>query len=363
MLKDEESGLFIWRIVQGKIPFNTSWGDYYLGVPSVQTRYKAEEIYKETLQLGELYGLYSTNELQDILLGKYNIYAYKYGLSIWTPEQESKLNTLKEDIEKLKIGIFESQLYTNKKEATRKLLRTAEKEYIKLSHIKHGLDSFSYEGLAIMHRQVCLIAGSIQDKEGAYVLGENWSSCSRSDRLVDFALLKFTENVIPERTFRFLARNEPWRTMWASRKVDGLFNVPSIQMTDEQRTLVLWSQFYDNIYESPDCPSDSVLEDDDAIDGWVIVQRKKREKDQLSLTIEGKMSDKIKNADEIYVVAENAEQAKKIESLNTISAQIVKKQRLNKVKKEGVVKEVEFGDVQMKLKQELLKMQKERMNG
>ena len=37
---------------------------------------------------------------------------------------------------------------------------------------------------------------------------------------------------------------------------------------------------YDNVYESHERPNDKIIEDDDCLDGWFIVQRRKHEKDK-----------------------------------------------------------------------------------
>ena len=39
--------------------------------------------------------------------------------------------------------------------------------------------------------------------------------------------------------------------------------------------IVIWSKMYDNVQESIDAPIQSVMEDDDALDGWFIVQNRK----------------------------------------------------------------------------------------
>ena len=44
------------------------------------------------------------------------------------------------------------------------------------------------------------------------------------------------------------------------------------------KNIVMWSQLYDNVQESMDAPTKDVIKDDDLLDGWLIVQGKKREK-------------------------------------------------------------------------------------
>ena len=44
--------------------------------------------------------------------------------------------------------------------------------------------------------------------------------------------------------------------------------------------MVSFSRMYDGAYGSPECPPDKVIEDDDMFDGWLIDQRRTREKEQ-----------------------------------------------------------------------------------
>ena len=110
---------------------------------------------------------------------------------------------------------------------------------------------------------------------------------------------------------------------------------------------------YDRIHESPDCPSEGVLDDDDMLDGWLLVQRKKREADQKKQEVEGAVNTKIANADEIYVKVESYEDAKKIDLLNPSHVNRTKRQRLQQLKEKGVIKEQEFKDVQLKRSMEM----------
>ena len=65
----------------------------------------------------------------------------------------------------------------------------------------------------------------------------------------------------------------------------------------------MWSSLYDNIQESPDCPSNEVINDDDMLDGWMIIQKRNREQAKLQKDAENKFGNKkISNADEVFIV-------------------------------------------------------------
>ena len=77
-------------------------------------------------------------------------------------------------------------------------------------------------------------------------------------------------------------------------------NLPDREMTFDQRNICVWSRMYDNVQESHECPSEDVLNDDDLLDGWFIIQRKKQEHDKLVSEVEGMTNnEKIANSEEI----------------------------------------------------------------
>jgi hypothetical protein len=86
-----------------------------------------------------------------------------------------------------------------------------------------------------------------------------------------------------ESMIRFLARSDTWRTIWANQGLgfDLFAKHKDADLTHNQRNLTTWSKMYDNIQESMECPSDSVIEYDDMLDGWFLIQKDNREKEKM----------------------------------------------------------------------------------
>ena len=95
------------------------------------------------------------------------------------------------------------------------------------------------------------------------------------DSFLDLILSKINEHRIDESEYRDLARNEPWRSYWNIAK-SSVFGIPVIDFSEEQKTLCVWSKVYDNVYESSECPPENCINDDDYLDSWFIIQRRKR---------------------------------------------------------------------------------------
>ena len=100
-----------------------------------------------------------------------------------------------------------------------------------------------------------------------------------------------------------------------------------------------------------DCPTDDVIEDDDLLDGWFVVQRKKREKERAESDFDSStQNEKIKNSGEIFVVASNKEEVNKVDMLNDVHGNTIKKQRMATIKsKDGVTSDLEFQDVKINM--------------
>jgi hypothetical protein len=130
---------------------------------------------------------------------------------------------------------------------------------------------------------------------------------------------KYQSNMITAETFRKIARSNKWRQMWnASKKRNDVFGKPAIDLDQFQLSLISFSSMYDNVYESPDQPNEKVIEDDDCLDGWFISEKRKREKEKKQAEVDKMLEgSKVAGSDEIYLVANDSQEAKEIYGLNS----------------------------------------------
>src|SRR5690606_2327455 len=112
---------------------------------------------------------------------------------------------------------------------------------------------------------------------------------------------------------RRIARNDPWRSHYTLCK-ENPFNKNVVDYSDEQRTHILFTKMYESAYEHPECPPEDVMNDDDLFDGWMIKERRKRESDKNAQEMDRRIgkSSKIKNSQEVFVMARDRDDAKKI---------------------------------------------------
>jgi hypothetical protein len=298
---------------------------------------------EDELELQEAYIEAYDNALKDSIQTEEEMISWMKSSGLWSDDEEQKMEKITKDIEKLKIEIFSNRTNDRLRETVRAYLRAAEKGLQKLQEKKMTYYSNTCEGLANSEKLHLFI------KKCTYLNGELFDFKSTS---ITHVLNSYYSQVCSESTVRYLARSEPWRSLWALYGLNTftLFANKDRNLSIDQRNIITWSKMYDNVYESMDCPSDDVIEDDDLLDGWFAVQRKKRENNRAQSEIDQRISnDKIKNSSEVFLMAHSSAEAQKINSLNDDQATFIKKQREELIKKKGVVSQQEFRDEQMRL--------------
>lgn len=316
-------------------------------------RYLATELYKEFYEEALDSGLYDDNEYKDFLLNN----------NLWDAQREAKLKSLSEDVEELKVRMFSSSFNTQSMLTARKVLAAVKVDMNKLYYQKVMYNHISASGFAEMERNKFLLAMSLFKKDKPVVTEDSYWKFPFY--ILSQVISIYKDTRFNEVHFRWLARNEPWRSYWLAKKTENsLLNIPSVDLNDEQRTLVIWSNVYDNVYEHPEQPSQAVINDDDLLDGWFIVQKRKREKEiNVSEANQILGNDKIKNSPEIFIPASSEEDMRKISSLNDTTADMAKRSKFNAVQKHGTVSEANLPDVRMELQQQYNQMYVDKVKG
>jgi hypothetical protein len=242
---------------------------------------------------------------------------------------------------------------SNELAAARKVLSLAKNDTVNLLEEKNFFNHLSATGFAEIEKNKFLLSFSLFDKKNQLIFDDEiyWQQQSY---ILEQVIHQYRDKKIGEQEVRWLARNEPWRSYWMTKKLEkSFFGSCSIELTEEQRNIVVWSSIYDNIYENPNQPPEFVINEDDLIDGWMIIQRRKREEDINKGSVQDYFkgnNDKINNAGEVFIPVNTIEDAGRVSKMNDLDAEISKKKRLNQIRKEGQVQEVNMRDVQMDLR-------------
>ena len=240
---------------------------------------------------------------------------------LWTIHDNKKEDGLKKDIERLKVEIYNARDNITLANSLRKYIRAGESQLTSHLNKKYIYHQNTCEGIAAAERLSWII------KNTTYFNGKLYNFEELS---LQYAVDEWQSHFISESKSRELARTDPWKSLWITRESSGssLFaNPPNTELTYNQKNILIWSQMYDNIQESMECPNKEVIEDDDMLDGWFIIQHQKRERDRTEKEFENSTkNEKIKNASEVFVVS-TREKAEKINNMNDMNAKIIKQQR------------------------------------
>lgn len=322
-----EKEMLVNRIVSGVHIYEICGSEYIVRPPTRIEKYKGDNIYKKTLVSARRIAI-----SEDSLNSMMKIRGY------WTDQDEVDLKKLIEQLDKMKIILYEN---FDKDDASqiRKKIKLDKEGIEELTKRKYEYSSYTDEWVATCAKQRYLLSCSVG---------------SDLESIIDIVLTKMREEAISESQFRELARSEPWRNIWESREVGNLFDVPVCDLTNDQRRLVLYSLMYDRIYEHHERPSEDIIEDDDALDGWKLIQKQKVHKDKIDRQIEEKLSNnKIAGAQEVIIPISNDDELKAVNGLNDAGAKIVKRNREVQVSQKGAVAHEDFIDQQLLIREGL----------
>jgi len=213
----------------------------------------------------------------------------------------------------------------------------------KIHFSKQNFFSNTLEGYASSIKNEYIVCNTLyKDDELVFGYSNNYKSYTLFNSLVQH----IDGMIITTESFKKLARSDVWRTYWNACKHNTLFDKASINLTDEQRALINISRMYDNIYEHPECPDDPVIEDDDALDGWMILQKRKNEKAKKQSQFDNN-NPKLKNAGEIFMMAQEPEDISAISQMNNIESAAAAKEKLSYIKhnQDKLVQDGELPDV------------------
>lgn len=335
--------LLVSRIITGFFRCKIEEKVYLLKQPNRHIRHISQEIFLESFEEAELEGLYNQEELE----------FFMYSNNVWDEKKEEMIKKIPKDIEEFKVELFRAGFDIDLKKEIRRLLFIAKEKLSALQKEKNFYNHLSCEGIASMNKIRYLVGKGLTHENGKLVW-EKEDFWKQTDPLLEDAITLSIENRIHDFEFREIARGDPWRSIWSCRKSENsLFGVSAVDLTDDQKNIIVWSQLYDNIYEHPEVPSQETIDEDDALDGWLILQRRKRnQRDAQSEVNQLLGNEKIKNSKEIYIIAKNKKDVDKINSLNNLEAKNTKKERSEALKKHGELREQDMPDtareIQMK---------------
>ena len=335
-MKQHEREYFVSRLRSGVYCVNHNNISLKVVTPTLEDEFQANEAHKIAYQ----------QALDDDQMTEEEMLDWMRYRELWKEEDDNKLEGLEKDLERLKVEIFNNRYKEKLRDQIRKYIRAGEEQYSKHHNKKYDLQSNTCEGIAALEKSVELI------KRCTFIGNEpfDFQSIDLND-----VLMIYHSMLLSEKQVRELARNEPWKALWTlnDTKTVNLFMNQDRELSIDQKNILIWSRMYDNIQESMDCPSDDVIADDDMLDGWFIIQRRKQEKERAEKELDSSMKNsKITNADEVFVMAGSQKDVDRINTMNSTTGQMTKKERMAVIQQKGDAKDLDFRDQQLKVRRQ-----------
>jgi len=334
-MKQYEREYFVSRIRSGVYIVDYNGVKLKVLPHTIEDEFEANQIYMETFNSAAEDGLKTFDEMHEWIVSK----------GLWTEKDDEREEGLKKDLEKLRIEIYKARNSHSNRETIRKYIRAGEQQQLEHLTKKHVYQENTCEGLAILEKSLellrrCTYVGKELFDFGSIDIKDIWGFVN--------------SQTCDDTQLRELARSEPWRSTWSLRESGGysLFCHNDRELTIEQKNLLMWSRMYDNIQESTDCPSEDVIEDDDMLDGWFLIQQKKRDKEKAESDFDKMNNSKLKNADDIFIMAGSQKDVEKIDSMNDTHGKMTKKERAASLRHKGSMEQHEFRDEKLKLRQQ-----------
>jgi hypothetical protein len=334
------------RILAGKKIFSYQNSQYEIRKPSLKIKVEADILYQET---------YENNLFNDFILLE-DVPFLCIDIGLISHNYEQSLKDYEKRLEGAKLDYFSFYANIEKRKKNKVKINNIKQQYQSYLDKVHYLDHISLEHYCSKAKNEFIIVNTLYYYNTDNLVFDN---CNSIDYVYFNNLInEINHDTIDMDKFKEICRSEYWRNLWSDSK-HSLINDPVCDWSEEQKTLCSLSRMYDRIYEHPECPSDDIINDNDALDGWMIDQRRQNLKQKQEKGVNNMLSEKVKNSSEVFLMANNREQADSIIDFNDQQGRNRLEQKLNIIKSsQGPVLETQFPDVQQEIIKQRSKQQR-----
>lgn len=342
-MNDNDRELLLYRIISGKSIFFYSNEEYILLSPTLDIKYKASLMYDNIINEEKYQEWFREDNAEYVMIS----------LGIWTIHTKKHLSDFETLLDNLKVELFNNFMMPSKTKDIRKKIKQTKENIAKIYSSKNNFMSHTLEGYASSVKNEYIICKTLY-KNNKLVFDTN---DAKSYTLFNNLVHHIDKNMITTEQFKELSRSSLWRGYWNAGK-NNIFNKSVSLLTDEQKALLNISRMYDNIYEHPDCPDDKIIEDDDALDGWMIVQKRKNDNDKKKAQFDA-ANPQLKDAGEVFVMSSSKEDIDSVVSMNTLEAKSSMQEKFAYINDKKMVEDGELPDVRRDVKSALFQMKQQ----
>lgn len=332
---------YINTIISGIVIFKVGKEYIYIKPPSAEEKAFADFFSKEQYEDALMDGIWTQEEAEKHLIS----------IGQLDEDYESQFKQIDEAVENMKVDYFNHFYDSTTKGYIKRNLEKQQQRYEDIYNKQYVFFDKTCDYL----KKYSFLSYIIQ-KNAYHMDGELASLYYPIQSIYNKYLV---ENNSLGQKIREIAKSTEWKNRWYSSKLDTFENDLSC-LTDLQISVVSWSMYYDGVYQSMDKPSEDIIEDDIAMDGWSILEKRKRKEEEKKRSAEKMLPDNLKKAGEVFIPARNQKQASDIMSLNGMESKHKISSLKRDLEKHKVVDEANLTSTRKELQMEALRMQKDR---
>jgi hypothetical protein len=307
------------RVLSGKVYLRVSDDLVCVHPPDAELRYLADflsqDVYDEAIRAGSL----TLQELEIFLRAE----------GLWSKEDEDLLEKISSDLETLKLDYFNSFHFKRKLITIKEEINRRKRQYREIANKRMYLSEYTAESAQVLWRE-------------SYIVERTAKLAGGGGAVVKYGINKvlgeYRSSQLSDDVLRRVAKSDDWRPRWVAMK-KGVNPFLSSDLTNEQLALVTWSTMYDSIHESMDCPTDDVIQDDTALDGWLIHQSRKRKSEKMQEQNQGQGA-------EVFVPTNYRSTGqvddKDVINMNSPQAKTAFKHKMGELKRRGAMNELDY---------------------
>lgn len=296
----------IYRIINGYYLVSIDNITYKIISPNISIKQNAHHIYLKTIDENK----YSTDWLNQKQI---TLLLQTYGL--WIDSDEKQLKILEKQLHSTKISLFKKFFNTTTRSLLKDNISNITKSINELYNKKYYFDYLTLEFYAQNLKNQYLITNMIYSVDNEKVI--NYDNLDQVDSLfLEKLLIEVHKHSISMDTIKQIARHDIWKSFWNIGN-SSIFPGTCKDWTDEQRSLVNFSKTLDSIREHMEAPPSELMDDDDALEGWILYQNDKydKERKKKQLTDKNRLNNG-KEYQETFIITDDTDEAEEIMNLN-----------------------------------------------
>lgn len=297
----------LYRILSGYYLIDYKDKTYKIVYPSLEIKYDAERLYHKILEDNKFETSWMNSSQLQTILNKNNV---------WNQDKEKQLADYMKSLDSAKMSLYKEFMNQKMKNIHKKTISNLNKHINKLNLEKTSLDYLTLDHFASTVKNEFIIMNCIYLNDSK-VFNDNILDSNQYQFVQNMSRITL-ENQISGTELRKISRSELWRSYYNEYYT---FFKSSLEQNDDQRHLISLTKMYDSVRQHPETPVEEVLEDDDALDGWFLMQKEKSQKEKSKNQILDKIGGiKRKDAGEIFVMTQDEQEANAVWNMNDAKA-------------------------------------------